>query len=69
MPVYAYRGVNQAGKKTRGHMDADSPRGARTKLRIYPDVGHSYPRQPDVELARARRFVLAGQRDRRPRPD
>jgi general secretion pathway protein F len=33
VPVYAYRGVNRAGKKTRGHMDADSARGARTKLR------------------------------------
>ena len=33
MPVYAYKGVTSAGKKTRGHLDADSPRSARTRLR------------------------------------
>jgi len=33
MPVYAYKGVTAAGKKTRGHLDADSPRTARSRLR------------------------------------
>ena len=33
MPVYAYRGVTEAGKTTRGHLDAESPRSARGKLR------------------------------------
>ena len=33
MPIYAYKGVDVAGKKTRGQLDADSPRGARSKLR------------------------------------
>jgi len=33
VPVYAYKGVNAAGRSTRGHVDAETPRGARTKLR------------------------------------
>jgi general secretion pathway protein F len=33
MPVYAYRGVTAAGRATRGHLDAESPRSARAKLR------------------------------------
>ena len=33
MPVFAYRGVTAAGKNTRGHLDAESPRSARAKLR------------------------------------
>ena len=33
MPVYAYKGVTAAGKKTRGHLDADSARTARARLR------------------------------------
>ena len=33
MPVYAYRGVTAAGKSTRGHLDAESSRAARAKLR------------------------------------
>ena len=33
MPVYAYRGVTAAGKATRGHLDAESSRSARAKLR------------------------------------
>jgi general secretion pathway protein F len=33
MPVYAYKGVTAAGKKTRGHLDAESPRTARARLR------------------------------------
>lgn len=33
MPVYAYKGVNQAGRPTRGTVTADGPRAARTKMR------------------------------------
>ncbi len=33
MPVYAYRGVSTAGKKRRGHVDAESPRAARAQLK------------------------------------
>ena len=33
MPVYAYKGVTSAGKNTRGHLDADSAKSARAKLR------------------------------------
>ena len=33
MPVYAYKGVTQAGRNTRGFVDADSARTARAKLR------------------------------------
>jgi general secretion pathway protein F len=33
VPVYAYKGVTAAGRKARGHLDADSPRSARAKLR------------------------------------
>jgi general secretion pathway protein F len=33
VPVYAYKGVTAAGKKTRGQLDAESPRTARARLR------------------------------------
>jgi general secretion pathway protein F len=33
VPVYAYKGVTATGKSTRGHLDAESLRGARAKLR------------------------------------
>ena len=33
MPVYAYKGVTEAGRSTRGFVDAESARAARTKLR------------------------------------
>ncbi len=33
MPVYAYRGLNQAGGAVKGIIDADNPKGARFKLR------------------------------------
>lgn len=33
MPVYAYKGVTQAGRKARGFVDAESARAARAKLR------------------------------------
>ncbi|MFK7897587.1 MAG: type II secretion system F family protein [Myxococcota bacterium] len=33
MPVYAYKGVDQAGKPTKGSLSAESARAARTKMR------------------------------------
>ncbi|HYD48076.1 MAG TPA: type II secretion system inner membrane protein GspF [Terriglobales bacterium] len=33
MPVYAYKGLNQQGRAVSGIIDADSPKGARVKLR------------------------------------
>jgi general secretion pathway protein F len=33
MPVYAYKGVNQAGRSTRGFVDAENARAARHKLK------------------------------------
>jgi len=33
VPVYAYKGVTAQGRSTRGHIDAESLRGARTRLR------------------------------------
>jgi general secretion pathway protein F len=33
VPVYAYKGVTAAGKNTKGHLDAESSRTARAKLR------------------------------------
>ncbi len=33
MPVYAYKGVTADGRKTRGHLDAESPRSARARRR------------------------------------
>jgi general secretion pathway protein F len=39
VPIYAYKGVDTAGRNTRGHLDAESLRSARVRLRrdgIYP---------------------------------
>jgi general secretion pathway protein F len=33
VPVYAYKGISASGKTARGHLDAESLRGARAKLR------------------------------------
>ncbi|MCR9096781.1 MAG: type II secretion system F family protein [bacterium] len=33
MPVYAYKGVNQAGRSTKGTISAESPRAARAQMR------------------------------------
>ncbi len=33
MPVFAYKGITAAGKSTRGHLDAESSRGGRARLR------------------------------------
>ena len=59
MPVYAYKGVTQAGRATKGFVDAENQRAARAKLRrdgVFPtDLAES--------ASRARR---AGSRRRRP---
>ena len=33
MPVYAYKGVTANGRNTRGHLDAENERSARSRLR------------------------------------
>src|SRR5687767_8215219 len=33
MPVFAYKGLNEAGKEVRGLLDAESPRTLRTQLK------------------------------------
>lgn len=33
MPVYAYKGIDAAGKALRGHLDAENPRSARSRLK------------------------------------
>ncbi len=33
MPVYAYKGVTANGRNTRGHLDAESLRSARARLK------------------------------------
>ena len=33
MPVYAYKGVNQAGRPTKGTITAEGPRAARSRMR------------------------------------
>lgn len=68
MPVYAYKGVNQAGKNAKGFVDAESPRAARAKLRrdgVYPtDLSESTSAPARAERPRegARRFSLASLR-------
>ncbi len=54
MAVYEYRGLNGAGKITKGIIDADSPRLARAKLRksgIFPTeiIADRYPRKSVAE--------------------
>ena len=39
MPIYAYRGVDAAGKAVRGHLDAETPRTARARLRLILAAG------------------------------
>jgi len=33
VPIYAYKGISASGKAARGHLDAESSRSARAKLR------------------------------------
>jgi general secretion pathway protein F len=64
VPVYAYKGVTQAGKNAKGFVDAESPRAARAKLRrdgVYPtDLSESASAPARAERPRegARRFSL-----------
>ncbi len=47
MPVYAYKGITAAGKAARGHLDAESSRSARVRLRrdgiFVTDMSESAP--------------------------
>ena len=57
MPVYEYKGITAGNRVTRGLVDADSPRGARLKLRsegIFPtEIVHGRTRSETSEaLAR-----------------
>ena len=61
MPVFAYKGVTATGKSIRGHVDADSPRTARAKLRrdgVFPmEIAEdSAVAQPRAQAGR--RFAL-----------
>lgn len=68
MPVYAYKGVTQAGKNAKGYVDAESQRAARAKLRrdgVFPtDLSESAAGPSRAERARegSRRFSLASLR-------
>ncbi len=50
MPVYAYKGITGAGKAARGHLDAESSRTARAKLRrdgiFVTDMSEAAPDAP-----------------------
>jgi general secretion pathway protein F len=60
VPVYAYKGVNSAGKATRGHVDAESLKGARARLRrdgIFPtEIAEGRAEQKAAENSVERRF-------------
>lgn len=61
MPVYAYKGVTAAGKNTRGHLDAESSRSARAKLRrdgIFVTEFSEQAAQASVAATSGRRFTL-----------
>ena len=61
MPVYAYKGVTRAGKATKGFLDADSPRVARSRLRRNGVVLTEIVEQSSatvVEATSGRRFTL-----------
>jgi general secretion pathway protein F len=65
VPVYAYKGVTEAGRNAKGYVDAENLRAARAKLRrdgVYPtDLAESAAASPAKERARegvARRFSL-----------
>jgi general secretion pathway protein F len=68
VPVYAYKGVTQAGKNAKGFVDAESVRAARAKLRrdgVYPtDLSESGSSPARTERSRegGRRFSLAALR-------
>jgi general secretion pathway protein F len=61
VPVYAYKGVTRAGKSTRGFLDADTPRIARSRLRRDGIVLTEIAEQSSatvVEATSGRRFEL-----------
>ncbi len=62
MPVYAYKGLSEQGRAVNGIIDADSPKGARLKLRgsgVFPtDVTEEQRQTKKVATARAE-FTLA----------
>jgi general secretion pathway protein F len=61
VPVYAYKGVTAAGKNTRGHLDAESSRSARAKLRrdgIFVTEFSEQAAQASVAATSGRRFTL-----------
>jgi general secretion pathway protein F len=68
VPVYAYKGVTQAGKNAKGFVDAESQRAARAKLRrdgVYPtDLSESASGASRAQRAQegSRRFSLASLR-------
>ena len=66
MPVYAYRGMTNAGRATRGFVDADNAKAARAKLRrdgVYPteinESGRSEAATAATPTAEQRRFALS----------
>jgi general secretion pathway protein F len=65
MPVYAYKGVTQAGRATKGFVDAENQRAARAKLRrdgVFPtDLAESAARTAarGEKKAEKKRFSLA----------
>jgi len=63
MPVYAYKGLSEQGRAVSGIIDADTPKGARLKLRssgIFPTDLTEEQRQKAVTAAEARsEFSLA----------
>jgi general secretion pathway protein F len=62
VPVYAYRGVTSAGKAARGHVDAESIKGARARLRrdgIFPtEIAEGRAEKSPQADAAASRFRL-----------
>lgn len=59
MPVYAYKGVTSAGRRTRGFVDAESPRAARARLR----GDHIFPTELSEGGAAAERSQRSGSRE------
>jgi general secretion pathway protein F len=63
MPVYAYKGLSQEGRAVSGIIDADTPKGARLKLRgsgVFPTDLVEEQRQKSSTAAEARsEFTLA----------
>ncbi len=61
MPVYAYRGLNEKGRNVGGIIDADSPKGARIKLRrsgIFPTDLNETREQVGSSKSTSTRFNL-----------